>query len=388
MITQDMTPPTRRRFLQTSAAATLAAALPRTFAATSAPSDRPHVGPFYFPQWHVDPHNEKLFHKGWTEWESVRRAKPVFAGHRQPKVPAWGYEDEASPRVMQKKIAVAADHAIDFFIFNWYWDMRPGEGPFLQRCLEKGYLKASNNARVKFCCMWANHREVDRKTFDAATDHVIDAYLSQPSHYQIDGRPFFSIYEIDTLIKGLNGVEATRAALEDFRARASRRANKELHLNVIDHQPRHQKDPAAFVKQLGFDSVTSYVWIHMVPVKFPTMEYDELKGEYLKYADRAAGMYGVPYYPNVSMGWDPTPRMAAGQPHDNRGYPNMGVVINNTPQRFRQALVEVKERAMKLPRGQRIVTINSWNEWTEGSYLEPDTASGMKYLEAIRDVMG
>jgi hypothetical protein len=301
---------------------------------------------------------------------------------------ALGLRKRSGPARDAKEIDVAADHGIDFFIFDWYYGMRPGEGPFLQRCLEWGYLRAPNNARVKFCCMWANHRPVDRRTFDAASDHLIETCLAHPSHYQIDGRPFFSIYEIDTLIKGLGGVEQTRAALDAFRSRVAKRTNKTVHLNVIDHQPRLQKDPAGFLKQFGFDSVTSYVWIHMVPVKFPTMEYEELKSEYLKYADRAAAMYGVPYYPNVTMGWDPTPRMSPGQPHDNRGYPNMGVVVNNTPDKFRQALLDVKERAMKLPPAERIVTINSWNEWTEGSYIEPDTTSGMKYLEAIRDVMG
>ena len=43
---------------------------------------------------------------------------------------------------------------------------------------------------------------------------------------------------------------------------------------------------------------------------------------------------------------------------------------------------------MKQPRGPRILTINSWNEWTEGSYIEPDTVHGLKYLEAIRDTFG
>ena len=35
---------------------------------------------------------------------------------------------------------------------------------------------------------------------------------------------------------------------------------------------------------------------------------------------------------------------------------------------------------------QRILNINAWNEWTEGSYLEPDTTHKMEYLKVVRDV--
>ena len=33
-----------------------------------------------------------------------------------------------------------------------------------------------------------------------------------------------------------------------------------------------------------------------------------------------------------------------------------------------------------------LVTINSWNEWTESSYLQPDDLYGYGYLEAVQDV--
>ena len=46
----------------------------------------------------------------------------------------------------------------------------------------------------------------------------------------------------------------------------------------------------------------------------------------------------------------------------------------------------MEEKLLSNPNGPRILTINCWNEWTEGSYLEPDTIHGMKYLEAIKEV--
>ena len=68
------------------------------------------------------------------------------------------------------------------------------------------------------------------------------------------------------------------------------------------------------------------------------------------------------------------------------GYPFMNTISGNTPERFLEALAMTKRRLLAKPGGLRILNINCWNEWTEGSYLEPDTVHGMKYLEAVRDV--
>jgi hypothetical protein len=53
-----------------------------------------------------------------------------------------------------------------------------------------------------------------------------------------------------------------------------------------------------------------------------------------------------------------------------------------------QTCCRLVELLDERPPRTRILTINAWNEWTEGSYLEPDTINGMGYLEAIRDVFG
>jgi hypothetical protein len=94
----------------------------------------------------------------------------------------------------------------------------------------------------------------------------------------------------------------------------------------------------------------------------------------------------VPYFPNVSMGWDSSPRTTQSDPLSNRAYPYTNILVGNTPAEFKKSLQRVKAFLDADPKGPRIFTVNAWNEWTEGSYLEPDTVNGMKYLEAIRDV--
>ena len=162
---------------------------------------RPIIAAYYFPNYHQDARNAKVHGPGWTEWELVRHAQPRWAGHQQPKVPLWGYTDEADPQVMATKIAAAADHGVDAFIFDWYWY---DDGAFIERCLEEGFLKAPNRERVKFSLMWANHDWIDihpakasvpapllhpgkttSATFASVQDKVIHDYFSQPNQWPL-----------------------------------------------------------------------------------------------------------------------------------------------------------------------------------------------------------
>jgi len=231
-------------------------------------------------------------------------------------------------------------------------------------------------------------------TFEKICDHVIKDYFQHPSYWRIDGRPYFSFYDLTKLLENFGSVEATRAALDQFRAKARAAGLPGLHLNaVVWGQPilpgeRTQVDAAKLVRELGFDSVTSYVWIHHVPLPRQVTDYDFVRDRYFEYWSEAEKRFGVPYFPNVSMGWDSSPRAAQEDAFGDFGYPFTNTIGGNTPVRFRAALQKTKQRLMAQPNGPRILNINSWNEWTEGSYLEPDVVNGMKYLEAVRDLFG
>jgi hypothetical protein len=88
----------------------------------------------------------------------------------------------------------------------------------------------------------------------------------------------------------------------------------------------------------------------------------------------------VPVFPCVSIGWDDTPRFPSKGIHDVVHY-------NNTPRSFAALLSKAKKYADSHPEQPRLITINAWNEWVEGSYLLPDMLNGFGYLEAVKEVM-
>lgn len=369
------------------------------------------VAAYYFPNYHVDARNELTHGKGWSEWELVKAARLRFAGHYQPRVPMWGYTDEANPHVFAQKIDAAAAHGITSFIFDWYYY---NDGPYLQRGLEEGYLGAPNNDRMKFALMWANHDWIDihparhdvtpavlypgaitAATWERMTDMIIERYFQHPSYWRIDGCPYFSVYELYRLVQGLGGVGQTRIALDSFRAKTRAAGFDDLHLNGVvwgvQVLPSETtiSNPEEMVHALGLNSVSSYVWIHHVPMRdFPTTDYRTVMCQAVQNWSQLSKAFDVPFYPNVTMGWDSSPRTAQDGPYGNYGYPYTPSMTGNTPDAFKEAIFAAKMFLAERPTSEQIVSINAWNEWTEGSYLEPDAENGMGYLEAIKDVFG
>lgn len=365
---------------------------------------------YYFPNFHVDPRNEAVHGKGWTEWELMKHAGPRFPGHMQPKIPAWGYEDEADPAVMAKKIDAAADHGLDAFIFDWYWY----EGPFLERALNEGFLGAPNRSRMKFALMWANH---DWKNFhpgnrDTANykitfpwttrkdtipyvwDYLIEHYLTQPNYWKINGKPYFSIYAISRFISQMGGVEDAAEVLEDFRARAKAAGLTGLHLNAVgldmlDRSPQSAARHDQVIKA-GFDSCTSYNCVCLSEKwmqEFPRVDFQEMADDYIEVAKKTMQALPFPFYPVITTGWDPSPRTIQSEVYDPTPcYPWMAV-MESSPEKLADATRKTAELLMTRPADERIMFFNAWNEWTEGSYLEPDNFYGMKMLEAVRDAL-
>ena len=341
-----------------------------------------------------------IFKDGNGEWEAIYNSKPKYEGHRQPRVPLWGYLDQSDPKTQEKIINTATKYGVNVFIFDWYWYENR---PFLEDVLNKGFLKAKNRNKMKFYMMWANHDaksywdpknpdkgqtywegKVSRKEFDGFTDHLINDYFKQPNYYTIDGKPVFAIYEVSTFIKGMGGEKQAREALEDFRRKCIEAGLPGVHFQALlwgnipatligtpgDDTPTRDNT----VKYLGFESLTTYQWVHMFTPNEDYQTFGEKSVAKFKDFDEE---FSIPYFPHVSIDWDPSPRFEVGNPGHLKGV---------TPAKFEGFLRNAKEYVDTHPNQPPLITINSWNEWSEGSYLEPDTEFKYGFLEAVKKV--
>lgn len=360
------------------------------------------VAAYIWPAYTGDELRTRMFWpEGIGEWQSVKNSVKKFSEHNWPRKPLWGYVNEADPYVMEMEINAAADHGVNVFIYDWYWyDGRP----FLENCLNDGYLKAKNNDRVKFYIMWANHSvnntwdirlsheqsniiwdgAVNRVEFEKAANRLIEKYFKHPSYYTIDRKPVFMIYDVANLIRGLGGASETKASMDWFREKCLEAGLPGLHIqltkwgemnyNLSGVDGGAKVSTSELIKILGFDSMTHYQFCHFVNID---RDYNEIITDVEKEWEKVDKNYDIAYFPHISVGWDNNPRFKEFRP---------GIVKNNTPANFEKALVKAKEYADNHPEQAPLITINSWNEWTETSYLEPDDLYGYGYLQAVKKV--
>lgn len=360
------------------------------------------IAAFVWPSYTGDePRSRMFWREGIGEWQTVKNSQPKSSEYFWNRKPLWGYVNEADPYVMQMQIDAAADHGVNVFIYDWYWyDQRP----FLENCLNDGFLKAGNRDRMSFYLMWANHDannlwnielsdsemstvvwkgSQDRRQFEIIVHRIIDRYFSQPNYYKIDGKPVFMIYELQNLINGLGGIEECRKALDYFRQETINAGFSGLHLQATAWRKNGTNlsgvDSAGGVSKqdfesLKFDSITHYQFAHFSDMN---RDYNDILDDVLVEWNNIDRNYSIPYFPHISVGWDNNPRFKKFIPY---------VCKNNTPENFEKGLRLAKEYLEKHPSQHRVITINSWNEWTETSYLEPDSMYGYGYLQAVKRV--
>lgn len=356
-------------------------------------NDKTRIIAMYLPQYHRIPENDNWWGKGFTEWNNVKRAKPLFYGHLQPRVPLHGdYYDLSDPNVLRGQMQVAKDFGIDGFCFYHYWFK--GGKMLLEKPTEA--LLEENRIPLQFMFCWAN--EPWTRTWDGEVgskkvlmeqqygsyedwkrhfDYLLK-FFRREEYIKIDEKPVICIYrpgdiqnykqfidywndlaQKNGFVNGIYVINVYRGGLL---------LDQECYSDaVMDFEPFASM--WRFGKAVMSDMCNEYFGED--GSNYEVIDYN-LFGKrmvekfYLKESNHFMGLF---------TGWDNSPRIGE----------RVSIIFeNNSPIVFGELLEKMYQKSNDLDN--ELLFINAWNEWGEGTFLEPDEQYGYGYLKEIQRI--
>lgn len=351
---------------------------------------------YYLPQFHPIPENDNWWGKGFTEWTNVAKAKPLFRGHEQPKLPAdLGFYDLRIPEVRQLQAQMAKEAGIEGFCYWHYWF---GNG---ERLLERPFQEVLESGKpdFPFCLGWANeswtgiwHGSGDtilmEQKYPGIKDYEAHFYELLPAfkdnrYIKVDDKPVFLVYNVFSL-------PDVKEFSDTFRKLAKENGLRGIYL--IASNSGYYWNPA----DGGFDASTfsphSNIYLFDVSLKTrikrrirKTKVLRDVYGLFtnkpiytFNYRDALITFnidkkFDFEFYHTIVTGFDNSPRSGK----------NSFILKGYTPELFRLHLQQVLPKVSASE--QKIVFIKSWNEWAEGNYLEPDIRYGANFLNVFKE---
>lgn len=350
---------------------------------------KPRIIAFYLPQFHPTPENDKWWGRGFTEWTNVGRAKPLFKGHYQPKVPAdLGYYDLRLPIVREQQAALAREAGIEGFCYWHYWT----NGKRLLSDVFKEVVK-NKKPEFPFCLCWANHhwykkkwdkKEKDellveqlypgKEDYEAHFYALLDAF-KDPRYMTIDGYLIFGVFLPQDLPN-------PKEFFDTWNMLAKQNGLKGFHFFAYSNILKRNQQYLS----LGFDSIVSNPdWEYMFRKSSVTKIIGKVQRhflnipklipykEYVKVCDEVFND-NPKIFPCIEPNFDHSPRSGS-----------KGLIFkNSTPKLWGKLCEETFKKREILPHQQNLIFIKAWNEWGEGNYLEPDIKFGTQYLEELK----
>ena len=296
--------------------------------------------------------------------------------------PLLGYYDERSPEVADWHIAWARQHGISWLAVDWYWNQ--GE-EFLNEALDEGLMNSRFFSDMEFCIHWCNQDpacttfrayDYSPETLRELARTMCDRYFGLENYLKVDGKPVFMIFQPVSLINDNGGLEQAKEALDAFEHEVQTRGFKGVYFVAVNNSPVVPDYAVA-----GFDCVApySFLYANLLPEQTDRIEFDyqRIVQRYVDYFDlnrQQVHAQGMDYIPNAWAGWDDLPR------YGEHRRAQSAVTAGNTPPVFRgmvEALPEYVEKEKPL------ALIEAWNEWGEGTVIEPGKQYGFDHLSSI-----
>jgi hypothetical protein len=347
---------------------------------------------FYLPQFHSIPENDMWWGKGFTEWTSVAKAKPLFKGHHQPNIPAdLGFYDLRLPETRIAQAEMAKKYGIEGFCYWHYWF---GNG---KRLLERPFNEVlkSSSPNFPFSLAWANH-SWEKKLWDSNgsseilieqlypgiqdyRDHfyaLLPAF-KDPRYIKVNKKLFFIIY------RPLDNPNDIKSFINVWQNLAKENGLNGFYFVGLAVTGKH-KDK---ILNIGFDAVynDSVMGVHsqlsysrkiLLFLRMKTFnrirkfKYERAIKHFTSLEDSS-----ITSIPTIIPRWDHSPRSGT----------NGVIFTNSTPELFKKHIKKVLRVISSKPSENQIAILKSWNEWGEGNYIEPDLEYGTQYLEVLSE---
>lgn len=376
---------------------------------------RARVIALYLPQYHPVAENDKYWGKGFTEWTNVAKAKPLFHGHYQPRIPAdLGFYDLRIPQVREAQAELAREAGIEGFCYWHYWF---GNG---KEVLQMPFDEVIRTGKpdFPFCLGWALHdwttktwekgstiakdTMIFKQEFPGEEDDIKHFYrllnaFKDKRYIKVDGKLLFSI-----LVP--RAMPEPKRFMELWNRLAEENGLPGFHfVGIIDSMPPITRENinnideavennVSEIKALGFDAVGTTdqkyaelktggklrkVIFALVRKVFPgalldKYNYSKIIDNFYSPSDRREDVY-----PQLLAGWDRSPRSGR----------KAIIYFNNTPETFAKAAEKAIDCVKNKKPEHRIIFLNSWNEWGEGAYMEPDLKYGKGKIQKLRDAL-
>ena len=347
----------------------------------------PVIIAYYLPQFHPFAQNDEWWGKGFTEWTNVGKAKPLFKGHYQPKVPSeLGYYDLRMPDVREKQVKLAKEAGISGFCYWHYWFGNKRQ--LLNEIIDE--VISTGKPDFPFCFGWANETwKAKQWNKDGVGDRILMEQIycgkqdykehfeyaikafKDPRYIKIDNEPLFLIYRPDLLPDDFVPFWNELAKDEGFDGMLFiGRTNGKISYEDCLKKKITNYTAERWATAYENDNIVNKIWIRLkskIKNVRVAVDYNSYKEKFVVEEEDSKENF----YPCIIPNWDHSPRSKRGAL----------VMINPEPQYFYEHAL----RVLKLVRKKKnqVLFLKSWNEWGEGNYMEPDLKYGRGYIDAL-----
>jgi len=332
-----------------------------------AQKDPYRIGVYYFPGWA----NHQSGAQFPLPWEKI---KPF-----PEREPMLGWYKEGSDDVARQHIDWMADYGINFVVYDWYWSR--GNTSYLEHALAS-YLRAPNRNRIGFSLLWANHNQVpaSRDNFDQMIRHWIRYYFNRKEYLKVEGKPVVFIFDAESLRNDAAKLGLSTKDLLDSSQEIARQ-NGLPGIYFVAGAPAVSPMIDGYASASGYSALSAYNYHGGLQSPIMSRSFPELDAAYQEHWNRFGRKSDLPVILPMTSGWDKRPWGGSRDPlHDqSRG----------TPEQFEAHLLAARRVLDSgLTGSLKMGVLCCWNEFGEGSYVEPTKKEGFGFLEKIRKIFG